>query len=86
MLRINVGEEISFLYDDSITARVLDGKNQIEFESEKYSVTGLAAKLLTEKYGWSDNAHVNGWRFFTKDGIALCDLRDIIESGDFEEG
>lgn len=36
LLHINVGEEISFLYDESIIARVLDRKNQIEFEGERY--------------------------------------------------
>lgn len=85
LLHINVGEEISFLYDESIIARVLDRKNQVEFEGERYSVTGLAGKLLTERYGWSDNVHVNGWRYFTKDGVTLSDLRDNIESADSED-
>lgn len=85
LLHINMGEEISFLYDESIIARVLDRKNQVEFEGERYSVTGLAGKLLTERYGWSDNVHVNGWRYFTKDGVTLSDLRDNIESADSED-
>ena len=81
----NTLEEISFLYDESIIARVLDRKNQIEFEGERYSVTELASKLLTERYGWSDNVRVNGWRYFTKDGVTLSDLRDNIESADSED-
>ena len=85
LLDIHEGDEIAFLYDDSIIARVVDRKNQIEFEGERYSVTGLAAKILTERYGWSDNVHVNGWRFFTKDGVTLSDLRDSMESADFED-
>ena len=85
LLQINVGEEISFLYDESIIARVLDRKNQVEFEGERYSVTGLAGKLLTERYGWSDNVHVNGWRYFTKDEVTLSDLRDNIESTGSED-
>ncbi len=31
-------------------------------------------------YGWSENLHVNGWRYFTKDGMSLSDLRDSIEN------
>ena len=31
-------------------------------------------------YGWSENLHVNGWRYFTNDGMSLSDLRDSIEN------
>ena len=80
LLNIAVGEEITFLYDDAVTAKVLNDKNQVEYEGESYSVTKLACKLLIERYGWSENFHVNGWMYFTKDGISLSDLRDSIES------
>lgn len=80
LLGIHVGEEIAFLYDESITARVFDRKNQVEFEGQRYSVTGLASKILSERYGWSSNLHVNGWRYFTKDSITLSDMRDNVES------
>lgn len=79
-LNIAQGEEISFLYDDTITAKVVNDKNQIEYEGANYSVTALARRLLIERYGWSENLHVNGWRYFTKDGITLSDLRENIES------
>lgn len=85
LLNINIGEEISFLYDDTIIARVLNNKNQIELDGIQYSVTGLARKILFERFGWSENLHVNGWRFFTKDGISLSDLRDNIENTIDEE-
>lgn len=85
LLNINIGEEISFLYDDTIIAKVLNNKNQIEFDGVQYSVTGLARKILFERFGWSENLHVNGWRFFTKDGISLSDLRDNIENAIEEE-
>lgn len=80
LLNIHIGEEISFLYDDTITAKVLNKKNQIEFDGVQYSVTGLARKILFERYDWAENLHVNGWRFFTKDGMSLSDLRDCIEN------
>jgi len=85
LLNIEIGEEISFLYDDAIIARVLNGKNQVEYEGNQYSVTGLAHKILVEKYGWKDSTQVNGWCCFTKDGIALSDLRSRIESAQIEE-
>lgn len=80
LLKIEIGEEIAFLYDDSIKAIVVNNKNKVKYNNEEYSVTALARKILIECYGWSDNLHVNGWRFFTKDGTTLSDLRDIIES------
>lgn len=60
-------------------------KNQVEFDGEPYSVTALAIKILIEKYGWAENSHVNGWRYFTKDGVALSDLRNRIESTETDE-
>ncbi len=82
LLGINIGESISFLYDESIVAEVVDNKNQVKYDGEVYSVTALAIKILIENYGWNDNLHANGWRFFTKDGTSLSDLRDIIENID----
>ena len=85
LLNISIGEEISFLYDDTIIAKVLNKKNQVEFDGIQYSVTGLARKILFERFDWAENLHVNGWRFFTKDGISLSDLRDNIENAIEEE-
>ncbi len=85
LLNIAVGEKISFLYDDNIEAEVIDEKNHIKYDGDKYTVTGLASKILTEKYNWNEETRLNGWRFFVKDGIALSDLRDMIESTDEEE-
>ncbi len=82
LLNIGMGEEITFLYDDTITARVMNDKNQIEYEGDKYSVTALACKLLIERHGWAEGVHVNGWQYFTKDGISLSDLRDRLENAE----
>lgn len=38
----------------------------------------LGYKILIEKYGWFENLHVNGWKFFTQDGITLSNLGDRI--------
>ena len=85
LLNIAVGEKIAFLYDDNIEAEVIDEKNHIKYDGDKYTVTGLASKILTEQYNWNEETRSNGWRFFVKDGIALSDLRDMIESTDEEE-
>ena len=82
LLGITIGEELAFLYDDAIVVEVFNDKNQVEYDGHQYSVTGLAKKILFEKYDWSEHLHVNGWRFFTKDGITLSDLRDSIENSD----
>ena len=84
LLNIQFGEEIAFLYDDTIVAKVVNDKNQIEYEGERYSVTALARTLLVEHFDWAENVHVNGWMYFTKDGISLSDLRDSIEKTDEE--
>lgn len=85
LLNIAVGEEVYFLYDDSISATVFNAANKVKYGDEVYSVTGLAQKILIEKYDWSENLHVNGWRYFTKNGLTLSDLRDRIENEENEE-
>lgn len=80
LLNIPVGDTVEFLYDDTITAKVLNDRNQLFFEGAQYSVTALATKILVDKFGWAENVHVNGWKFFTKNGMTLSDLRDVIES------
>lgn len=64
---------------------MVNKKNQIEFAGETYSVTGLARKILTEQYGWTENLHVNGWRYFTKDRMTLSDRREQIEAMEAED-
>lgn len=80
LLGLPTGEKIFFLFDDSISANVSDNKNLVEYQGDQYSVSALARKLLIEKRGWLDSSQVNGWRYFTKDGITLSDLRERIES------
>lgn len=82
LLKIAVGEEIYFLYDETVSAKVMNNRNKVQYEGEEYSVTALACKLLIERHGWSENLHVNGWMYFTKDGKSLSDLRDSIENND----
>ena len=78
LLNIPVRTELAFLYDPNIVVRTADDKNGVEYEGEVRSVSNLAVKLLTEKCGWH-SYHVNGWQFFTKDGVPLGDLRRCAE-------
>lgn len=74
LLNIPVGTEIVFLSDNNITAKVIGATNEVEYQGQKYSVSALAQKLL------AGTAPVNGWRYFTLNGITLYDLRNKIES------
>ena len=80
LLGIPAGTEIAFLIDDNVVATVVDGVNTVEYEGEKYSVSALARKLLVEKQGWLESSNANGWRYFTKDGLTLSDLRKSMET------
>ena len=82
LLGIGIGEKITFLFDDSIVAEVLDNKNRIKYEDVEYSVSALASKLLVERCGWKAGVRVNGWMYFTHDDKSLSDLRDIVENRD----
>lgn len=80
LLGIHVGDDVLFLFDDSITAKVVDDKNTVEYNGKEYSVTALAHKLLVEHRDWQESSKVNGWRYFVKDGITLSELRERIEN------
>ena len=80
LLGLPIDEEITFMFDDSISVRVADDKNLVEYQGGKYSVSALALKLLVEKRGWLASSHVNGWRYFAKDGITLSELRERVEN------
>ena len=80
LLGLPIDEKITFIFDDSISVRVADDKNFVEYQGEKYSVSALAHRLLVEKRGWLASSHVNGWRYFAKDGITLSELRERVEN------
>lgn len=80
LLGLSIGQELIFMFDDSISVKVADDKNTVEYQNAQYSVSALARKLLIEKRGWLENTHVNGWRYFVKDGITLSEMRERLES------
>lgn len=85
MLGINPGDEIHFIHDQSIVAKVINEKNQIEIKGEISSVSDMASKLLAKLQNKSEKVSVNGWKYFTKDGDILFDLRDRIDNENSED-
>ena len=85
LLGVPLGAEIAFLFDDSIIAKVVDDTNMVEYEGTRYSVSALARKLLVENQGWLDSSSANGWRYFTKDGYTLSDMRKSLEDNSSED-
>lgn len=83
-LKIPVDTMIMFKPDNSVTARVKDDVNLVEFKGQTYTVSALASKLLTEKLGWAETTYVNGWMYFKKDGKTLDEIREDIESNNPE--
>jgi hypothetical protein len=75
-LGIPQGSKIAFLYDKKIVATVADDKNQVEYEGNTSSVSDLALRLLVKEKGWNNTSGVNGWNYFTINGIVLKELRD----------
>ncbi|MPN14467.1 hypothetical protein SDC9_161794 [bioreactor metagenome] len=80
MLSIPVGSILSFINDDSITCEVLDSKNKVTYEGTTYTLSSLASKVLTEKYGWSQNVSVAGPRYFNYENETLSDRRMRLEN------
>ncbi|GAA5819183.1 MAG: conserved hypothetical protein [Methanobrevibacter sp. CfCl-M3] len=79
-LNIPIGTQLSFIRDDSLTCVVVDENNSVEYEGEKTTLSGLARKLLHEKFGWGKNSTAQGPKFFTFNDETLHDRRMHIES------
>jgi hypothetical protein len=69
MVDVPVGAELSFIRDESIKVRVVS-KNKIEYLGEVYSLSGLALKLMQERYGWIAKT-LNGWPYWLYEGESL---------------
>jgi len=83
MVKIPVGSEIQFLYDETCICKTADMNNKVEYNGKEYSLTGLARKLLNER-GRGDY-NVAGPRYFTYQGETLSHLRNIKESREGDE-
>ena len=78
MVKIPIGSELLFLYDDTCICKTVDMNNKVEYNGEEYSLTGLARKLLNERGRGGYN--VPGPRYFMYKGETLAHLRNIKES------
>jgi len=77
MADVPMGAELTFTRDDSKKCIVVSDQ-QVEYEGNRYSLTGLAKILLKELgYNW---AAVQGTAFFKYDDEILTDRRDRLES------
>ena len=83
MIKIPIGSELQFLYDDACICKTADMNNKVEYNGEEYSLTGLARKLLNERGRGGYN--VPGPKYFTYQGETLAHLRNIKESREGEE-
>jgi hypothetical protein len=79
MLNIDKGSELRFLYDDSRICVTADNTNQVIYEGQTYSLSGLASALLVSVHNWKEGASVQGGKYFTYNGQVLTDLRDSLD-------
>lgn len=75
MIGLDKGSIITFIKDQNIRPVVLDDKN-VEYEGCKYTLSGLASKLLRRN-------NIDGPRYFSYKGRPLNDLREEFEDDYF---
>jgi hypothetical protein len=79
MLQIQIGAELGFVKNDEIKCKVINEK-QVEFEGKRFSLSGLAYDLLTQKYNWKASSAVNGFWYFKYEGEVLVERKRRLES------
>ncbi len=86
LLGLPIGTKLAFLYDENVMVEVADDKNKVKYDDKQYTISGLAKKLLKDFRNRDDEHSVNGWIYFTKNGISLSELRDTIETRNTSNG
>lgn len=76
MIGLVPGDEVAFVEDPSKVATILDDSH-VEYGGERYSLSGLAAKLMRRSF---PNGGVAGPLHFSYGGETLSELRDEIEA------
>jgi len=77
LLKIPIGSELIFTRDESIKCTVISNR-EVEYEGEKYSLTGLAKILLNNMgYNWKS---VQGPMYFKYNDKTLNEIRNDIEN------
>lgn len=67
LLSIPVGSKLIFTKDSSVVCEVADKKNQVLYQGENYSLSGLGVKLC--------GFNVSGYQYFTFEDELLADRR-----------
>jgi hypothetical protein len=76
-VKIPINSELSFTRDENIKCKVTSNR-EVEYEGEKYSLSGLAKKLLAEMgYNWKS---VQGPMYFKYNDKTLYEIRNEVES------
>ncbi len=76
LCHIPVGSEITYIYDPTVTATVVDDR-KIRFGDETTSLSALAQQLLDKKA-------LQGPRYFAYQGKCLADIRNELEAQSHE--
>ena len=77
---ISLGAELTFKPDPTKKCRVVDDKNQVEYEGTTYNFSELAMKLLREKGNTRLSSYAQGAYWFTYEGKRLTERRDELEN------
>ena len=81
-LGIALGSELLFTRDENKKCTV-SGDSEVQYEGTKYSLTGLADKLMRELgYNW---ASIQGPAFFEYNGKTLTQMRKELDAENMEE-
>lgn len=78
-LKIPLNSELSFTRDENVKCKVIS-EREVEYEGQKYFLSGLAKKLLNEMgYTWKT---VQGSMYFKYNDKTLCEIKNEIEYTD----
>lgn len=73
MIGLPIGAEVYFKNNQSFRATIVDDKNQVTYNGERFSISRLAI-LLDNKTG-GNSTHLNGFQYFYYNDKKLWDLR-----------
>jgi hypothetical protein len=79
MVHIPIGSTLTFAMDEKITCRTIDMESGVEYNGEKYKLSGLAKKILQEKFN-KNLPGSQGAYFFHYNGEKLSTLRKRLEA------
>ena len=68
-----IGEEINFIADPSITARVV-GDKEVEFEGENWRLSPLCKELYTRMGKCNRSGAYSGAEHWEYDGVKIADI------------